>query len=206
MDCWGRECEGAGKECLRMGSRVEGRLWIEKPSTKPLEVERYHGMAQAKLGTMSSWHGKTHMGVQSKRWEILKLGFKWLVNWVLGIKAHIFLFAYPLVPNSCKYTGLYFPLCFGLYNGMKRSLLEDARPNPHPAVSSCFQLWIHSCWAGITICHVIWSVCFTLDLNVFQYGQRQNLKGMCFTLFAYKSGAGKTKSQEHLSQLQELAM
>lgn len=40
---------------------------MEKTNTMPLEVEHYHGTAQAKLSTMSSSYGKTLKEVQSKR-------------------------------------------------------------------------------------------------------------------------------------------
>ena len=46
--------KGQERNGLRMGKRVEERLWIEKPNTMPLEVEHCHGMARAKLGSMSS--------------------------------------------------------------------------------------------------------------------------------------------------------
>ena len=136
-------------------------------------------------------------------------GFRWLVNRGLEIRGSYFLFFSPAVgnaSNSYKYTGLYFSLGLGLYKGIERSPLEEAKPNPHPAVPSCE---FSSCCRHQNLpCHLIgmlppWHECFSTRAEA--RFERNVLHSLCLQIWGMgvRGGGGrKTKPQEHLSQLQ----
>ena len=127
-----------------------------------------------------------HEGAEQEGENFYGQDFRWLVNWGLEIRGSYFLFlpAVRTVSNSYKYTGLYFPAGLDLYKGIERSPLEDAKPNPHPAVPSCESS--SCCRHHSLLCHSI--SMFSPDMGAFQHGQKQVLKEMYSILFAANLG------------------
>lgn len=141
MDCWGGSewRSGKGITLVRKGT------WERGKDVDGIEEGGLRDGALSRDGSGWAWcseqliQKEMQRGAEQEGEKFWGQYFRWLVNGVLEIKTHIFLFCMPIrtASNSPKNTGLYFPLCLGLYEGIERSPLEDAKPNAHPAVPSC---------------------------------------------------------------------